>query len=448
MPEKVSMEILFLFLLILLNGVFAMSEIALVTARKARLQRYIDEGDRGAIAAAQVGAEPTHLLSTIQIGITSISILNGIVGESVLAEPFARWLQAHYTSLDASAVRYLSTGLIVLGITYFSIVLGELVPKRLGQINPEAVARTVARPMQWLAVATKPFVKLLAGSTNLVLRLFGAKDAGSPSVTEEEIHAMLVEGTDQGVIEHQEHAMVRNVFRLDDRQLGSLMIPRGDIVYLDPERSWEENLKRVEDSDHQRYPVARNGMQDILGVIPAGQLYKKALHHEVPDLKSGLQPPVYVPETLTGMELLENFRHSGTLLAFVVDEYGEVLGMVTLRDLMEVITGEFKPRSVEDAWAIRRPDGSWLLDGLIPIPELKDRLELREVPEEDKGRYHTLSGMAMFLLGRLPDTGDSVTWADWRLEVVDMDGKRIDKVLATRILVQSDEEAEQQREKP
>ena len=426
------MEILFLFVLILLNGIFAMSEIALVTARKARLQRYIDEGDRGAIAAAQVGQEPTQLLSTIQIGITSISILNGIVGESVLAEPFARWLQANFVQLDPTMARYLATGLVVVGITYFSIVLGELVPKRLGQINPEAVARAVARPMLWLAAATKPFVKLLAGSTNLVLRLFGAHQSTAPAVTEEEIHAMLVEGADQGAIEHHEHAMVRNVFRLDDRQLGSLMVPRGDIVSLDPDESFEENLKRIEDTEHARYPVARNGLQEIFGVASARLLLKKALHHEIPDLRTDLQPPIYVPETLTGMELLENFRHSGSQLAFVVDEYGEVLGMVTLRDLMEVITGEFKPRSIEDAWAVRRADGSWLLDGLIPIPELKDRLELKEVPDEDKGRYHTLSGMVMYLLGRLPDTGDSVPWADWKLEVVDMDGKRIDKVLAAR----------------
>ena len=434
------MEILILFTLILLNGVFAMSEIALVTARKARMQRYIDDNDAGALAAVKVGEDPTHFLSTIQIGITTISILNGIVGEAVFAGPVAAWLEKRF-ALEPEFARYLGTGLVVLGITYFSIVLGELVPKRLGQINPEAVARVVARPMQWLAIVSKPFVKLLAGSTDLVLRLFGARNTGAPAVTEEEIHAMLVEGKDVGVIEHHEHAMLRNVFRLDDRQLGSMMVPRSDIVYLDPDRSFEENLKRIEESEHSRYPVARNGLQDIAGVISARLLLKKALHHEVPDLRSGLVPPVYVPETLTGMELLENFRKSGSMLAFVVDEYGEVLGMVTLRDLMEVITGEFTPKNLEDAWAVRREDGSWLLDGLIPIPELKDRLELRNVPDEDKGRYHTLAGLLMYLLGRVPHTGDHVAWEGWRLEVVDMDGKRIDKVLATR-QVQSVEDNE------
>ena len=430
------MEIALLFALILVNGLFAMSEIALVTARNSRLQRHVEEGDRGAIAAIELGHDPTRFLSTIQIGLTSIGILNGIVGEAVFAHPFAVWLQG--LGVQARASEYFATGIIVITITYFSIVLGELVPKRLAQANPEAIARIVARPMQWLSAILMPFGKLLSGSTHLVLRLMGVHNLEGPAVTEEEIHALLTEGSDAGVIEEHERTMLRNVFRLDDRQLGSLMVPRGDIVFLDPDESWEDNLKRVEESEHARYPVARNGMQEILGVTSARQLLKKALHHEVPDLRSDLHAPVYVPETLTGMELLENFRNSGSMLAFVVDEYGEVLGMVTLRDLMEVITGEFKPRNLEDAWAIRREDGSWLLDGLIPIDELKDRLEFKGVPEEDKGRYHTLSGMLMLLLGRVPRTADHVEWEEWKLEVVDMDGKRIDKVLASRALPPSE----------
>lgn len=425
------MEVAILFALILVNGLFALSEIALVTARNTRLQKYLEAGDKGAIAAIELGQDPTRFLSTIQIGLTSIGILNGIVGESMFGHPFALWLQQQ--GMDSRVAEYSATGLIVVTITYFSIVLGELVPKRLAQSNPEAIARVVARPMQWLSAVLAPFGMLLSASTHLVLRMLGAHNLEAPSVTEEEIHAMLVEGSDAGVIEEHEQKMLRNVFRLDDRQLGSLMVPRGDIVFLDPDESWEDNLKRVEESEHARYPVARNAMQEILGVTSARQLLKKALHHEVPDLRSDLQPPVYVPETLTGMELLENFRKSGSMLAFVVDEYGEVLGMVTLRDLMEVITGEFTPRNVEDAWAIRREDGSWLLDGLIPIDELKDRLELKSAPEGDKGRYHTLAGMLMLLLGRVPRTGDHVQWEQWRLEVVDMDGKRIDKVLAASV---------------
>jgi putative hemolysin len=209
-------------------------------------------------------------------------------------------------------------------------------------------------------------------------------------------------------------------------------VPRADIVYLDATQPWEENAKRIESNVHTRFPVTRGGLHEIIGVVTARNLLAKALRGEKPDLSTGLQTPVFVPESLTGMELLENFRSSGTQIAFVVDEYGEVLGMVTLKDVMEAITGEFKPRKVEDAWAIQREDGSWLLDGLIPVPELKDKLHLKSVPEEDSGRYHTLAGLLMLQLGRLPSEGDRITWEDWDFEVVDMDGRRIDKVLASR----------------
>jgi putative hemolysin len=223
------------------------------------------------------------------------------------------------------------------------------------------------------------------------------------------------------------------VFRLDDRQIGSLMIPRADIVYLDVELPMEENLKWVMDADHSRFPVCRGGLHEILGVINAKQLLNQALKGGPADLTSQLQPAVYVPETLTGMDLLEHFRASGAQMVLIVDEYGEVQGLVTLQDVLEAVTGEFTPRNQEDAWAVQREDGSWLLDGLIPIVELKDKLELKAVPDEDKGRYHTLSGLMMWLLGRLPKTADVAVWEKWRLEVVDLDGKRIDKVLASRV---------------
>jgi putative hemolysin len=223
------------------------------------------------------------------------------------------------------------------------------------------------------------------------------------------------------------------VFRLDDRLLGSLMVPRAHIVALDANLSWAENARRIEESDHSRYPVVRRGLHEILGIVTARQLLVTSLKGQTPDLATTkLQVPVFVPESLTGMELLDNFRASGTHLAFVVDEYGEVLGIVTLTDLLEAITGEFKPHREEDAWALRRDDGSWLLDGLIPVPELKDRLELKSVPEEGTDKYHTLSGLMMLLLGKLPHTGDKAYWEGWRLEIVDMDGRRIDKVLAAK----------------
>ena len=422
------MEVTLLFFLILLNGAFAMSEIALVAARKGRLQKLADEGDHGAARALELNQEPTRFMSTVQIGITSIAILNGIVGEAVLAEPLAKWMEAH--GVRSQWTGWLSTGIVVLAITYFSIVLGELVPKRIGQMNPEAIARKVATPLLWLSMLAKPFVKLLSGSTHLILSLLGVKEREGASMVEEDIHALLVEGSETGAIEDTEHELVRNVFRLDDRLLGSLMVPRAHIITLDSSLPWSENAKRIGASDHSRYPVVRRGLHEIVGTVTARALLVKTLKGETPDLTAGLQTPVFVPETLTGMELLDNFRASGTHLAFVVDEYGEVLGMVTMTDLLEAITGEFKPHSAEDAWALQRDDGSWLLDGLIPIPELKDRLHLKAVPEEDTGKYHTLSGLFMLLLGRLPHTGDKVMWEGWRLEIVDMDGRRIDKVLA------------------
>lgn len=423
------MEIAILLALILLNGVFAMSEIALVSARKARLQKLIDEGDRGAIEAVKLGEDPTRFLSTVQIGITSIGVLNGVVGESALAQPLGIWLQG--LGMLQPTAGYVATAIVVAGLTYFSIVLGELVPKRLGQLAPETLARAVARPLSWLAVASTPFVKLLSGSTRLVLRLIGVKSGAGPAVTEEEIHALLVEGSEAGVIERHEHTMVRNVFRLDDRQLTSLMVPRGDVISLDVELPLEENLRRIEESDHSRFPVVRGGMHDVIGVVSARQLLARKLRGEATELAAVMQAPVYVPESVTGMELLEHFRSSGGQMAFVIDEYGEVLGIVTLQDLIEAITGEFKPDIAGDEWAVQREDGSWLLDGLIPIPELKDRIGLRSVPEEDKERYHTLSGMLLLLLGRLPQIADSVSWLDWKFEIIDMDGKRIDKVLAS-----------------
>lgn len=426
------MEIAILFALILLNGLFAMSEIALVTARKARLQKLVDEGNRSAAAAVTLGQDPTRFLSTIQIGITSIGVLNGIVGEAALAAPLAVWL----TSLGVPAPwgNYGATGLVVVLITYFSIVVGELVPKRIGQSYPETFARLVARPINWLAMATKPFVVLLSVSTRTLLRLLGVKETSGSPVTEEEIHAMLVEGTSAGVIESHEHVMVRNVFRLDDRQIGSLMVPRGDVTWLDVDLPFEANLARIEASDHAHFPVVRGGPDNMLGVINARKWLSQTLRGAPRELESQpLQAPLYVPETLTGMELLDNFRLSDVHMAFVVDEYGQLQGVVTLQDLIEALTGEFRPRDPETSWAVQREDGSWLLDGHIPVPELKDRLALDQVPEEDRGRYHTLSGMMMLLTGRLPKIADIADWEGWRLEIVDIDGKTIDKVLASRL---------------
>ncbi|MBZ2209767.1 hemolysin family protein [Massilia soli] len=425
------MEIALLFGLILLNGAFAMAEIALVTARKGRLSKLAEAGDMGAKAAVQLGDDPTKFMSTVQIGITSIGVLNGIVGEATLAKPFAAWLQSLGMAIPVS--EYVATGLVVVTITYFSIVLGELVPKRLAQISPEPLARIASRPMLLLALVAKPFVLMLSASTQLVLRLLRVKDSGRQVVTEEELHMMLEEGSDAGVIEQHEHKMVRNVFRLDDRQIASFMVPRSEVVYFDADQDLETNLQRFGSSPHSRFPVVRSGWDNILGVASARQMLAQSLRAGAPDLVADLSPPVFVPESLSGMELLEQFKANGAQLAFIVNEYGEVQGIVTLQDMMEAITGEFKTQHAEDSWAVQREDGSWLLDGLIPIHDLKDCLNISTVPEEERGRYHTLSGMLMLLLGDMPKTADSCVWGDWRFEIVDLDGLRIDKVLASRI---------------
>ena len=432
------MDVALLLFLILLNALFAMSEMALTASRKARLAVLVEAGDPGAPAAQELHDDPTKFLSTVQIGITSIGVLNGIVGEAAFSKPLAHWLEQVLPMISPRVADIAGTALVVLAITFLTIIFGELVPKRLGQMYPEQVAVLVARPMNWLSAATRPFVWLLSAATEATLRLLGIRNAPSRSVTEEEIAASLEEGLDAGVIEAQEHQMVRNVFRLDDRQIGSMMIPRAEITWLDQHAPLPELLAQMTEHGHSRYPVCRNGLDDVVGVIQAQDLLVPLSRGEMPDLGALMQPPVFVPETLSGMELLDHFRATSAELVFVVDEYGAVQGVITVRDVLEAITGEFSTPSAEDAWAVRRADGSWLMDGLIPVPELKDRLEIRDLPEEDRGRYNTLAGMIMLLLGRLPATADVVEWSGWRFEVVDLDGKRVDKVLVSALASDDD----------
>ena len=429
------MDLAIIFALILVNGLFAMAEIALLTARKARLRSMVERGDTAAAAALRLGEDPTRFLSTIQIGITSIGILNGILGQAALEAPLGVWFRR--LGMPAEGAGYMATGTVVVLITYFSIVLGELVPKRLGQLNAEGLARWAARPMHALATLAQPFVRLLSASTDLLVRLLAPHRQGASAVTEEEIQALLAEGSHAGVIEEQEHRMVRNVFRLDERYLPSLMVPRSDVVCLDPALSWEENARRIVQSGYLRFPLVRGDLSEVLGVVSARQLLKSALEGRRPDLMRDLRPAVYLRESLTGLDALAELRASGTQLAFVVADYGEVLGICTLRDIVESITGDIRPRRSDEARALRRADGSWLLDGLISAAELRERLELRRLPDEEDGRYHTLAGMLIALLGRLPATADHVDWEGWRFEVVDMDERRVDKVLATRLAAAS-----------
>ncbi len=425
------MDIALLVFLILLNGAFAMAEMGLTAARKARLQVLMETGDGGAAAALKLHDDPTRWLSTVQIGITSIGLLNGIVGEAAFAGPIGDWLEVRLAMTEQAADIVATAGVVVL-ITFCTIIFGELVPKRIGQMFPETVARLFARPMDLLSKVTKPFVWMLSASTQGILKLLGLAGRPAASVTEEEIAAQLEEGVDAGVIEAQEHQMVRNVFRLDDRQIGSMMIPRAELVWLDVNLPIDQLLAAMVEHGHSRYPVCRGGLDDVIGVVSASDLLGPLARGERPALPEHLSPPVFVPETLSGMELVEHFRRNDVDLVFVVDEYGAVQGLISERDLLEAIAGELGEASAEDAWATQRADGSWLMDGLIPAHELKDRLVLKELPEEDRGRYNTLAGMIMLLLGRLPVTADTVEWGGWRFEVVDLDGKRVDKVLVSR----------------
>ncbi len=428
------MNFLLIVLLTLLNGVFAMSELALAASRKARLNAMADAGDKGAQAALALLENPNQFLSTVQIGITSIGVLNGMIGEAAFSEGVAAWLHGFGVADKAAAIT--ATAMVVTVITFTTIIFGELVPKRIGQLHPEPVARWVARPMLWLATATKPFVKLLSGTTAVTLKLLRIDTNALRAVTEEEISAHLEEGVDAGVIEQHEHQMVQNVFQLDDRPLTSLMVPRADVQWLDASNTVAHSLALVgaagEPGVHSWYPVCHGSLDDVVGLISVGRLLQ--LGAATPGtIAAHVVPASFVPETLSGMELLEQFRSRAGRFVLVVDEYGVVQGLLTPRDLLEAITGELQPGAQIDAWATERDDGSWLLDGVMPVGELKVRLGLDQLPEEDRGRYNTVAGLLMSVSGHLPAVGERITCAGWRFEVVDLDGKRIDKVLASRL---------------
>ena len=426
------MDFLLIAFLTLLNGVFAMSEMALSSSRKARLAAMAESGDKGAEAALSLLDNPTQFLSSVQVGITSIGMLNGIIGEAAFSGGLSVWLQGLGMPLRGS--EFTATALVVAIITYITIVFGELVPKRIGQLYPETAARLVARPMMWVASAAKPFVKLLSFSTHAVLKLLRVDNSAGRGVTEEEITASLEEGVDAGLIEVHEHQMVQNVFLLDDRLLMSLMLPRSDIEWLDASDTVLDAIQKAGVSGHSWYPVCRGGLDEVVGVVSVAKLLALRVPAPPPSddrIGAHTTPAVFVPETLTGMELLEQFRAKSSRMVFVVDEYGVVQGLVTPLDMLEAITGELQPGAQIDAWATQRTDGSWLIDGVMPVSELKARLDIKELPDEDKGRYNTVAGLLQSVSGRLLKITDKVECAGWQFEVVDLDGKRIDKVLAT-----------------
>ena len=431
------MDLILILVLTLFNAVFAMSEMALTASKKARLAVLAEAGDKGAEAALALMERPTHFLSTVQVGITSIGMLNGIVGEAAFSEGVSLFLQGFGATPKIAGIA--ATTIVVVVITFITLIFGELVPKRIGQLHPEAVARLISRPMNAIATIASPFVKLLAACTQGILKLLRFDVHAVRSVTEEEITASLEEGVDAGLIEEHEHQMVRNVFHLDDRPLTSLMIPRMDIVWLGAQLTVAEALQEISEhtvqqgkASHSWYPVCKGNLDHVIGVISVAVLLaNKDLDKSIESLSF---PASFVPETLTGMEVLEQFRQRSERIVMVVDEYGEVQGLMTPRDMLEAITGELRPNAQIDAWATHREDGTWLLDGLMPLAELRSRLDIKQLPDEDKGRYNTVGGLLMSVSGRLPVVGERIACEGWEFEVLALEGRRIDKLRARQVL--------------
>ena len=430
------MDVLLIVCLTLLNGLFAMSEMALSASRRPRLAALAEEGDASAAAALKLMDDPTNFLSTVQVGITSIGVLNGIVGEAAFSGSLQAWLQS--LGLTERPANIAAIGAVVTIITIITIIFGELVPKRIGQLYPELVSRWVAQPMSWLARAARPFVRTLSAATRLVLALLRIDTTGSRTVTEAEISASLEEGVDAGLIEQHEHQMVQNVFQLDDRPLTSLMVPRAEVRWLDASSSVAQALAVAGSSEgaHSWYPVCRGSLDDVLGVISVARLLELGADRPG-SIEEHAQPAAFLPETLSGMEILEQLRAKSGRIVLVVDEYGVVQGLMTPLDLLEAITGELKPLAHEDAWATQRADGSWLLDGLMPVAEFKSRLGIEELPFDARGRYNTVAGLLMAVSGRLPGVAEHIEAVGWDFEVLDLDGRRIDKVLARRLPTRS-----------
>ncbi|MFM5979734.1 MAG: hemolysin family protein [Sphaerospermopsis kisseleviana] len=426
--SSITIEILIILALILANGVFSMSEMAIVSARKVRLQQLANQGNLNAQAALQLAESPNHFLSLVQVGITLINILNGVFGGATIAQRLERYVQLVPFLADYS--QPIAFGVVVLVITYLSLIVGELVPKRLALNNPEKIASSVALPMRALAALASPVVYLLSISTETVLRILGVRPSQEPQVTEEEIKILIEQGTEAGTFEEAEQDMVERVFRLGDRPVSSLMTPRPDIVWLDLEDSPEENRHKMSESAYSRYPVCQEGLDHVLGVIPVTDLLARSLRHEPFDLTIGLRQPIFVPESTKGLKVLELFKQTATHIALVVDEYGVIQGLVTLNDIMSEIVGDVPAQpGQEEPQAVQREDGSWLVDGMLPVEEFFELFDIEELAIEERGNFQTLGGLVITHLGRIPAAADYFEWENMRIEVMDMDGNRVDKVL-------------------
>ncbi|WP_104028842.1 hemolysin family protein [Vibrio jasicida] len=423
------MDILLLVGLIALNGVFAMSEIALVTAKSGRLKKFAQHS-ASARLALQLKNNPTQFLSTIQIGITVIGILSGIFGEATLSVPFEHWLFAQ--GLEREVATILATAIVVVVITYFAIVVGELVPKRFAQNNAEHIAVLVAYPIHWLAKLTTPFVMLLTLSTESLLRLLRQNHTGE-IVTEEDIFAVVSEGSECGAIEPQEQLMIRNLLHLNDRLALSLMTPRCDIHYLDLDLPLDAILKNLRQTQHSVWPVCKGGLDNIIGTISSKALLDEYDELSISRLAKLLKRSRFVPESMKGLPLLNYMQQTSTEMVFIVDEYGDVQGLVTHYDLLKSIAGELG-MAPQQIWAKKQKDGSWIMDALIPMNELKYKLELSNIEGEESEGFQTLNGFLTWLIGRVPAQGETVEYQQWQFDVLQVKSNRITQVKVTEMV--------------
>ena len=423
-----TIEILIILLLPIANAVFVMSEMAVVSARKVRLQHMANQGDLRALAALKLANAPNQFLAIVQVGITLIIIVSGAFGEGAIGKRLVPIF--NLVPLLAPYSQAIASVMAIVVITYITLVIGELVPKRLALNNPERIAAAIAVPMQMFAVVASPVVYLLSASTETIVRLLGIRPSTAPQVTEEEIKVLIEQGTEAGMFEEAEQDMVERVFRLGDRPVNALMTPRPDIVWLDLEDSAEENRQKMVDSSHSRFPVCQGGLDNVLGMIHVTDLLGRSLSGLPLDLTVSLRQTVFVPENTRGLKVLELFKQTGTHIALVVDEYGVVQGLVTLNDILVEIVGDVPQNDQpEEPQAVQREDGSWLLDGMLPIDEFFEIFELGELPTDHRGSYQTLGGLVITHLGKIPTATEHFDWQGMRFEVIDMDGNRVDKVI-------------------
>ena len=422
------LEIVLMFILFCASGFFALAEISVIASRKTRLQQWADEGNRKAAVALELLKDPSAFLSTVQIGMTSVGILAGVFGGATFAERLSAVLSR--VPMFSSYAIVLANAAVVVGISYLTLVIGELGPKRIALTNPERYAVALAPMLLTISRAARPVVRFLSFSTNSVLKILRIRKTEESPVTEEEIRVMIDQGTQAGVFEKSEQEIVEGVFRLGDLNVSSVMTPRVKIVWFDVADSIETIQEKVGDSGYSSFPVCQGALENVLGVVQAKELLSLSLRHQSIDLKNILHPPLFVPENTPAMKVLDLFRKSRPHVAIVVDEYGSIQGLVTLTNILEAIIGDLPTVDEEhDPKSVQREDGTWLISGMMPIQEFKETFEIGELPGDDEGHYQTVGGFVIMYLGRIPTVADHFELNGLRIEVVDMDGHRVDKIL-------------------